>query len=91
MSGGIAYVYDVDGKFASLCNPDMIDLDPLDMEDAIEMKELISKHYSYTGSTVAKFVLDDFENQLTNFVKVFPKDYKKVLFEKKTLIVGINS
>ena len=43
---------------------------------------MIQRHYAYTGSTVAKFVLDDFENQLKNFVKVFPKDYKKVLQEK---------
>jgi glutamate synthase (NADPH/NADH) large chain len=90
MSGGIAYVYDVDGKFASLCNPEMIDLDPLDQEDAIEMKAMIAKHYDYTSSHVARFVLDDFENQLRNFVKVFPKDYKKVLLEKKAR-VGINS
>jgi glutamate synthase (NADPH) large chain len=90
MSGGIAYVYDVDGKFSSLCNLDMIDLDPLDHDDAAEMKEMISKHYEYTNSTVAKFVLDDFENQLRNFVKVFPKDFKKVLSDKKAR-VGINS
>ncbi|MDP4250159.1 MAG: glutamate synthase large subunit [Bacteroidota bacterium] len=90
MSGGIAYVYDVDGKFASLCNPEMIDLDPLDQEDAVEMKSMIAKHYDYTSSQVARFVLDDFENQLRNFVKVFPKDYKKVLLEKKAR-VGINS
>jgi glutamate synthase (NADPH) large chain len=82
MSGGLAYVYNVDGKFSSLCNLDMIDLDPLNEEDIIEMKEMISQHYTYTGSTVAKFVLDDFDNQLRNFVKVFPKDYKKVLSEK---------
>ncbi len=90
MSGGIAYVYNVDGKFSSLCNVDMIDLDPLDEVDIIEMKEMISRHYKYTGSTVAKFVLDDFENQLRNFVKVFPKDYKKVLSEKKAR-VSVNS
>jgi glutamate synthase (NADPH) large chain len=90
MSGGIAYVYDVDGKFSSLCNLDMIDLDPLNEEDASEMKEMISRHYTYTGSTVAKFVLEDFENQLRNFVKVFPKDYKKVLSDKKSR-VSINS
>jgi len=84
MSGGIAYVYDVDGKFASLCNQDMVDLDPLNEDDVAEMKEMISRHYAYTGSTVAKFVLDDFENQLRNFVKVFPKDFKKVMSEKKT-------
>ena len=44
---------------------------------------MIAKHFTYTGSTVAKFVLDDFENQLKNFVKVFPSDYKKVLQAKK--------
>jgi glutamate synthase (NADPH) large chain len=90
MSGGIAYVYDVDGKFPSLCNQDMIDLDPLNHEDILEMKEMISRHYTYTGSTVAKFVLEDFENQLRNFVKVFPKDFKKVLSEKKAH-AGVNS
>jgi glutamate synthase (NADPH/NADH) large chain len=74
----------VDGKFASLCNQDMVDLDPLNEDDVAEMKEMISRHYAYTGSTVAKFVLDDFENQLRNFVKVFPKDFKKVMSEKKT-------
>jgi glutamate synthase (NADPH/NADH) large chain len=40
---------------------------------------MISDHYKLTQSTVAKFVMEDFENQLKNFVKVFPKDYKKVL------------
>ena len=44
---------------------------------------MIQKHFEYTGSTVAKFVLDDFENQLKNFVKVFPKDYKKQLIQRK--------
>jgi glutamate synthase (NADPH/NADH) large chain len=90
MSGGIAYVYDVEGKFTSLCNMEMIDLDPVNEEDAREMKEMISRHYTYTGSSVAKFVLDDFENQLRNFVKVFPKDFKRVLSEKKAH-VGVNS
>jgi glutamate synthase (NADPH/NADH) large chain len=51
-------------------------------EDATELKDFISKHFDYTGSTVAKFVLNDFDNQLKNFVKVFPKDYKKVLQAK---------
>jgi glutamate synthase (NADPH/NADH) large chain len=86
MSGGIAYVYDVGGKFASLCNQDMVELDPLDEEDVSEMREMIEKHYAFTASTVARFVLDDFENQLRNFVKVFPKDYKKVLLEKKARV-----
>ena len=90
MSGGIAYVYDVEGKFSSLCNMEMIDLDPVNEEDAREIKEMISNHYAYTGSSVAKFVLDDFENQLRNFVKVFPKDFKRVLSDKKAR-VSVNS
>ncbi|WP_153799894.1 glutamate synthase large subunit [Foetidibacter luteolus] len=83
MSGGIAYVYDVQGKFASMCNMEMVDLDPVGEEDAKLLQDMISKHYEYTASTVARFVLDDFENQLRNFVKVFPRDYKKALLEKK--------
>ncbi|HEV3249994.1 MAG TPA: glutamate synthase large subunit [Puia sp.] len=83
MSGGLAYVYDVNGDFASLCNKEMVDLDQLGEEDIAELRDLVQRHYVYTGSTVAKFVLDDFENQIKNFVKVFPKDYKKVLSEKK--------
>jgi glutamate synthase (NADPH) large chain len=82
MSGGIAYVYDVKAQFASMCNREMVDLDPLNSDDARLLNDMITKHYAYTGSTVAKFVLDDFENQLKNFVKVFPKDYKKALAAK---------
>jgi glutamate synthase (NADPH/NADH) large chain len=83
MSGGIAYIYDVKGKFADNCNHEMIDLDPLEEDDVQILQEMISKHYSYTESTVAKFILDDFENQIKNFIKVFPKDYKKALLKKR--------
>jgi glutamate synthase (NADPH/NADH) large chain len=44
---------------------------------------MILKHLEYTESTVAKFILDDFKNQLKHFVKVFPKDYKRVLLQHK--------
>lgn len=81
MSGGIAYVYDVNGEFDQLCNKEMVDLDPLDNADAQLLNDMIAKHYAYTVSSVAKFVLDDFDNQLKNFIKVFPRDYKKVLVE----------
>ena len=83
MSGGIAYVYDVNGHFDALCNKEMVDLDPVLEEDSAEIRDMIQRHYAYTDSAVAKFVLDDFENQLKNFIKVFPKDYKKALSEKK--------
>ena len=84
MSGGIAYVYDVKGQFSINCNPEMVELDPVDQNDAIELKEMIRNHYEYTGSAVAKFVLDDFDNQLSHFIKVFPSDYKNVL-QKQTI------
>ena len=79
MSGGIAYVYDINGKFPINCNAEMVDLDPMDDESAVELRQMISEHYRYTRSAVAKFILDDFENQQKHFVKVFPKDFKRVL------------
>jgi glutamate synthase (NADPH/NADH) large chain len=87
MSGGIAYILDVKGTFTANCNTEMVDLDKLENEDAKDLYELIKKHYQYTGSTVAKFVLDDFENQLQNFIKIFPRDYKKVLQNKNKNVV----
>ena len=79
MSGGIAYVYDVKSQFAALCNMEMIDLDPLNEQDFQVLHDMISKHHSCTNSSVAGFVLNDFDNQVKNFIKVFPKDYKKAL------------
>jgi glutamate synthase (NADPH) large chain len=79
MSGGIAYIYDVKGKFADNCNKEMVDLDECDVNDKNELFTMLQKHVEYTGSTVAKFIVEDLDNQLQHFVKVFPKDYKKVL------------
>ena len=62
----------------------MVDLDPVSEKDA-ELKTMIENHFKWTNSTVAKFILNDFENQLKNFIKVFPIDYKKVLEKQKTL------
>jgi len=61
----------------------MVDIDPVANEDVAFLQQMIRKHFELTNSTVAKFVLNDFENQLKNFVKVFPKDYKKALSGKK--------
>jgi glutamate synthase (NADPH/NADH) large chain len=87
MSGGIAYVYDVQRRLDIMCNKTMVDLDNIDVEDEKLLHQMINKHYQYTNSTVAKFVLNDFENQLKNFVKIFPKDYKKVLKERAIVSV----
>jgi glutamate synthase (NADPH/NADH) large chain len=90
MSGGIAYVYDVRGAFSTMCNKEMVDLDPVSAEDSIELREMIQQHYTYTGSTVAQFILDDFENQLGCFIKVYPKDYKRVIEEQKLKVAEKN-
>jgi glutamate synthase (NADPH/NADH) large chain len=86
MSGGIAYVYDVKGKFSENCNKEMVELEACDLEDKNEIFSMIQRHFEYTGSTVARFVLDDFNNQLKNFVKVFPTDYKKALQLQKSKV-----
>ncbi|MBP7555831.1 MAG: glutamate synthase large subunit [Chitinophagaceae bacterium] len=83
MSGGIAYVYDVNGKFKSNCNTEMVDLDACELDDKNELFTMIQRHVEYTGSTVGRFILEDLDNQLQHFVKVFPRDYKKVLQERK--------
>jgi glutamate synthase (NADPH/NADH) large chain len=61
----------------------MVDLDKCDLADKNELFTMMQAHFENTGSTVAKFILDDLDNQLKNFVKVFPKDYKKALAQKK--------
>ncbi len=83
MSGGIAYVYDVKGQFADNCNPEMVDLDPVINGESEELYNMISRHYAFTGSTVARFIMDDFDNQLKNFIKVYPRDYKKAIQKAK--------
>jgi glutamate synthase domain-containing protein 2/glutamate synthase domain-containing protein 1/glutamate synthase domain-containing protein 3 len=80
MSGGIAYVYDDHGQFSKLCNLEMVDLEQPDKPGDVEtIKRMLENHYRYTGSTVARGILDDFERELRWFVKVMPKDYRRVL------------
>jgi glutamate synthase (NADPH/NADH) large chain len=79
MSGGIAWVYDPDNTFTENCNTEMVDLDPLSARDKEQIVTLLRKHIQITGSTVAKALLENWEESLLRFVKVFPKEYKKVL------------
>lgn len=83
MSGGIAYVYDILGQFSENCNMEMVDLDPIGDDDMETLKSLLSEHLTTTGSTVAKFILSDLDNQKNQFIKVYPRDYKKVMEMKK--------
>jgi len=79
MSGGIAYVYDPKGALPANCNPEMIDLDPLDGQDITLLRSELEAHLAHTQSAVARYLLSDLEQQVSFFVKVFPKDYKRVL------------
>ena len=87
MSGGLAYLYDVKGSFSSLCNTEMVDLHEVSQQDYNELRQMIADHFKYTHSSVAKFIIDDFDNQLRNFIKVFPIDYKRVLAAKQVAAV----
>jgi glutamate synthase domain-containing protein 2/glutamate synthase domain-containing protein 1/glutamate synthase domain-containing protein 3 len=82
MSGGIAYIYDKNQTFAKLCNHSMIDLDKMDDPESIaELRGMIERHQQYTDSSVAQVVLDNWDQSLTQFVKVMPKEYKRYLME----------
>ncbi|MGN0904462.1 MAG: glutamate synthase large subunit [Alphaproteobacteria bacterium] len=84
MSGGIAYVYDETEIFQTRCNLDSVDLENVwSAEDRKVLRELLDKHYQYTGSTHAKKILDNWENRFPLFVKVVPVEYRKVLDRMK--------
>ena len=79
MSGGIAYVLDAQGDFERRCNPGMVDLGPLADDDETLVQQLISQHVELTGSTVGRRVLDTWSSARRQFVKVMPRDFKRVL------------
>jgi glutamate synthase (NADPH/NADH) large chain len=83
MSGGVALVYDKEKRFADYCNMELVDFDTFDLEDLELLQRLISNHYDFTGSTVARAILDDWQTAQKRFVKVMPRDYKRVLEERK--------
>jgi glutamate synthase (NADPH/NADH) large chain len=79
MSGGAAYVYDPAGAFPLRLNNEMVDLDPIEVEDAEWLRSTVRKHHAETGSAVAERLLGRWHQEIRNFVKVMPKDYKRVL------------
>jgi glutamate synthase (ferredoxin) len=80
MSGGVAFVLDADGVFASRCNKEMVDLEPLDEREDVDLvRSLLERHVRYTGSSVAANVLARWDAVQMSFVKVIPRDYKRVL------------
>jgi glutamate synthase (NADPH/NADH) large chain len=79
MSGGIAWVFDPEHTFVDNCNTEMVELDPLSPQDEEEIQILLKKHVLLTKSEVAKYILGDWNNVSSSFIKVFPSEYKRVL------------
>ncbi|MBP1930113.1 glutamate synthase large subunit [Ammoniphilus resinae] len=81
MSGGIAYVFADDQEdFRKQCNIELIDLDPLEEEeDKAKLRQLVQNHYEYTGSTRAAYMLNHWKENLPKWVKVIPKEYKRIM------------
>ena len=78
MSGGVAFVYDPDGKLPVRVNPEMVELEPLDAEDFVWLRHRVERHRHETGSEVAARLLADWASVSRSFVKVMPNDYKRV-------------
>ena len=84
MSGGVAYVWNKDGNFDYFCNMEMVELSLI--EEAgyrKELHELIRQHYLYTGSKLARTMLDDWNHYVDQFIQIVPIEYKKVLQEEQ--------
>jgi glutamate synthase (ferredoxin) len=80
MSGGIAYILDEKGDFATKCNYEMVDLEKLeDPSEIAEIRQMIENHVKYTKSPKGTKVLAEWDSMLPKFVKVMPRDYKRVL------------
>ena len=91
MSGGIAYVYDDSGALPKLCNMEMVELEKVtEPEDLHTLRTLVQKHYDATGSTRAKSILDDFDNEVRWFVRVMPTDYRRVMEQRKAVEAQAN-
>ena len=83
MSGGIAYVLDPNDELNANLNHEMVELEDMsNVEDVAELKEMISKHANYTGSAIAKSVLDDWNNTFPKFKKVIPVKYREILRQR---------
>ena len=79
MGGGIAYFLDEDGTFSGYCNKEIVLLEQLkEINDTMQLQKMILKHAEYTGSSIARRILADWDSYVKKFVKVIPKDYKRV-------------
>lgn len=84
MSGGVAYVWDKHHNFDYFCNMDMVEINLVEeAQYRKELHELIRQHYLYTGSKLARTMLDDWQRYVEDFIQVVPIEYKRVLQEEQ--------
>ena len=96
MSGGVAYIFDVNKTFEANCNKSMVTLEKvlpassqpieaqhLNQPDEVILKSLVTNHFKHTNSEVAKYILDNWDDMLNHFVKVMPNEYRRALNELK--------
>ena len=84
MSGGVAYVWDKNHVFDYFCNMDMVEINLVEeTQHRKELHELIRQHYLYTGSKLARMMLDDWHHYVEDFIQVVPIEYKRVLQEEQ--------
>jgi glutamate synthase (NADPH/NADH) large chain len=79
MSGGIAFVYDPGRTFGQRVNIELVDVEPLDRDDSAQLRALVERHRLETDSAVADRLLEDWDLEVREFVKVFPRDYRRIL------------
>ena len=85
MSGGVAYVLDIDSELYTKVNKEMVSSEEITSKyDVFELKDMIKEHVANTNSLIGKEILDDFENYLPKFKKIIPHDYDKML---KTIVL----
>jgi glutamate synthase (NADPH/NADH) large chain len=79
MSGGMAYVYDPDDRFAARVNYEMVELEPLELDDRVFLFQTVKRHRDLTDSTLADRLLADWDFAIAHFRKIMPRDYKRVV------------
>ncbi len=89
MNGGIAYVFDADGAFRSVrCNRGSVDLDEVDAADRETLRYWIARHAEETASPRANWILENWDAAMRQFIKVFPREYKRVLIQSQAKAVA---
>ena len=91
MSGGIAWVHDPNGALPENCNSEMVGLEPVGDEYLNELRELLARHVRFTGSTVARRLLERWSEARRQFIQVMPHDYRRVLEARRETRAGVRT